>query len=136
MVTEQEIQSSPAKDINDLRSALAFLATKPGHLFSTKKPVDPNGELAGIYKKIEAGTPVAPPTRIGPAMMFENVKGYDMRVVVGMLASRERTALLLDSTVEGLPFTLLDALKHTIAPITIYSGPLRYRASTSSKSPH
>lgn len=119
MIPKQEIQVSPPNDINDLRSALAFLATKPGQLLSTKKLVDPNGELAGIYRKIGAGTPVAPPTRIGPAMVFENVKGYDMRVVVGMLASRERTALLLNSTVERLPFTLLDALNHTIAPVIV-----------------
>lgn len=114
-----KIQTSSAADINDLRSALAFLATQPGHLRSTQKCVDPNGEIAGIYRKIGAGTPVAPPTRIGPAMMFENVKGYDMRVLVGMLASRERTALLLNSHVERLPFTLLDALNHTIAPVTV-----------------
>ncbi len=39
MIPEQEIQASPAKDINDLRSALAFLSTKPGQLLSTKKLV-------------------------------------------------------------------------------------------------
>ena len=81
---------------------------------------DAHAELAGIYKRIGAGTPVAPPTRIGPAMLFENVKGYpDVRVLVGMLASRERTALLLGSTVDQLPFTLLRALDRRIAPMTV-----------------
>ena len=47
-----------------------------------------------MYKHVGAGTPVPPPTRIGPAMLFENVKGYGMPVVTGVLASRERTALL------------------------------------------
>ncbi|WP_155735260.1 UbiD family decarboxylase, partial [Acidithiobacillus ferrooxidans] len=57
---------------------------------------------------------------IGPAMLFENVKGYpDVRVLVGMLASRERTALLLGSTVDQLPFTLLRALDRRIAPMTV-----------------
>ena len=37
-------------------------------------------------------TPLAPPTRVGPAMLFENVKGYGMPVVAGVLASRLRTA--------------------------------------------
>ena len=37
MITEQEIQASPAKDINDLRSALAFLSTRPGQLLSTNE---------------------------------------------------------------------------------------------------
>lgn len=108
-----------AKDISDLRSALAFLATQPGQLISTSKLVDPHAELAGVYKQVGAGTPVVPPTRIGPAMIFEQVKGYDMRVVTGVLASRERTALLLDSSIGRLPFTLLEALKHPITPITV-----------------
>lgn len=119
MTPEPELQAASAAAINDLRSALALLATRPGQLLRSRQPVDPNGELAGIYRKIGAGTPVLPPTRIGPAMLFENVKGYDMRVVVGMLASRERTALLLNSSVERLPFSLLDALNHPLAPVTV-----------------
>jgi gallate decarboxylase subunit C len=112
-------RSTLAKDITDLRSALAYLATVPGQLLTTREPVDPHAELAGVYKLVGAGIPVAPPTKIGPAMLFERVKGYDMQVVTGILASRERTALLLNSTVERLPFDLLAALNHAIAPVVI-----------------
>jgi 4-hydroxy-3-polyprenylbenzoate decarboxylase len=108
-----------AEEITDLRSALAFLQTRPGHLLTTDEQVDPNAELAGVYKLIGAGTPVAPPTNVGPAMLFERVKGYAMRVVTGVLASRERTALLLNSSVDRLPFTLLDALNHATPPILV-----------------
>ena len=114
-------KSLTATEINDLRSALAFIEEIPGQLLTTAHPVDAKAEIAGIYRYIGAGTPVIPPTRTGPAMIFNNVKGYDMRVLVGMLASRQRTALLLDTTVEKLPFKLLDALNHTIAPITVSS---------------
>ena len=65
-----------ASDITDLRTALDFLAQTPGQLVSTKVEVDPYLELAGVYRRVGAGTPVAPPTKIGPAMLFENVKGY------------------------------------------------------------
>lgn len=106
-------------DIVDLRTALEFLASIPGQLISTRTPVDPVAELAGVYRHIGAGTPVAPPTRIGPAMLFESVKGYTMPVVTGVLASRQRTAMLLGSTVERLPFDLLEALNHPRTPITI-----------------
>ena len=109
----------PRADIVDLRTALAFLASIPGQLVSTREPVDPVAELAGVYKLVGAGTPLAPPTRIGPAMLFENVKGYDMPVVVGVLASRERTALLMNSTIERLPFDLLDALNHPRPPVIV-----------------
>ena len=106
-------------NVRDLRSALEFLATIPGQLVSTRAPVDPNAELAGVYKLVGAGTPLAPPTRTGPAMLFEKVKGFDMPVVVGILASRERTALLMNSTIERLPFDLLEALKHPCPPVTV-----------------
>ena len=106
-----------AADILDLRSALEFLASVPGQLVSTREPVDPVAELAAVYKLVGAGTPVAPPTRVGPAMLFENVKGYGMPVVTGILASRLRTALLMNSSIERLPFDLLDALNHPTAPV-------------------
>ncbi|MBS1877137.1 MAG: UbiD family decarboxylase [Acidobacteria bacterium] len=112
-----------ATAINDLRSALEFLAAIPGQLVSTKTPVDPMAELAGVYRRVGAGTPVAPPTRIGPAMLFESVKGYHVPVVTGILASRERTALLLGSSVERLPFHLLDAINHIQRPVVIENAP-------------
>ncbi|HOK46551.1 MAG TPA: UbiD family decarboxylase, partial [Bryobacteraceae bacterium] len=108
-----------AAEITDLRSALAFLASVPGQLVSTREPVDPVAELAGVYKRVGAGTPVAPPTRIGPAMLFENVKGYSIPVVVGVLASRLRTALLLNSSIDRLPFDLLEALNHPCPPVVV-----------------
>jgi 4-hydroxy-3-polyprenylbenzoate decarboxylase len=108
-----------AADIVDLRSALEFLASIPGQLAITRQSVDPQAELAGIYKRVGAGTPLAPPTRTGPALLFENVKGFNIPVVTGVLASRERTALLMGSTIERLPFDLLNALNHTCPPVTI-----------------
>ena len=108
-----------ASRIIDLRSALEFLATVPGQLLTTNEPVDPVAELAGVYRMVGAGSPVSPGSRTGPAMLFNSVKGYGMPVVTGILASRERTALLLNSSVDRLPFALLDALKHPSAPVTI-----------------
>ncbi len=106
-------------DVFDLRSALQLLESRPGQLIVTREPVDASAELAGVYKRVGAGTPVAPPTRIGPAMMFEQVKGFDVRVLTGVLASRERTAMLVNSSVERLPFDLLEALKNPVAPVSV-----------------
>lgn len=107
------------ESIVDLRSALAFLAAHPGQLISTREPVDPVAELAGVYRHIGAGTPVQPPTRVGPAMLFEKVKGFAVPVVVGVLASRKRTALLLGSREDRLAFDLLEALHHPRPPVTV-----------------
>ncbi len=82
--------------INDLRSALDLLKKVPGQYLETDHEVDPNGELTGVYRRVGAGGTVMRPTQIGPAMMFNNVKGYpDARVLVGLLASRERVSRLL-----------------------------------------
>lgn len=110
--------TAAAADITDLRTALDFLAHIPGQLVSTKVEVDPDMELAGVYRRVGSGTPTAPPTQVGPAMLFENVKGHNMRVVAGVLASRERTALLLGSSRERLMFDLLAALQRPIPPVT------------------
>jgi 4-hydroxy-3-polyprenylbenzoate decarboxylase len=57
-----------ASDIYDLRTALEFLSGIPGQLVATDVPVDPYLELAGVYRRVGSGTPVAPPTRVGPAL--------------------------------------------------------------------
>jgi len=108
-----------AFEVVDLRSAIRLLEATPGQLVKTDEPVDPHAELSGVYKLIGAGTPVVPPTRTGPSMLFERVKGYDgIQVIAGVLSSRERTALLMGSSSEGLPHLLLDALNNPIPPVS------------------
>jgi len=64
--------------VTDLRSALRRLDHYPGQLIETEHPTDPIGELAGVSGRIGAGGTVERPTRIGPAMMFNNVSGYPL----------------------------------------------------------
>jgi 4-hydroxy-3-polyprenylbenzoate decarboxylase len=121
--------------IFDLRSAIELLARSPGQLATVSVEADPRLEVAGLYRHVGAGTPAPPPTRIGPAMIFENVRGYPgTRMVAGVLASRERTALLLGTTKERLPFILTKALEHPLPPVagsglapcqeTVHQGPI------------
>jgi gallate decarboxylase subunit C len=113
-----EEQARAATQIHDLRSALEVLRAA-GQLVMTSAPADPYLEIAGIYKRVGAGTPVAPPTKLGPAMLFTNVSGFEMPVVTGVLASRERAAMLLGSTPTRLPWDLLAALEHPIPPLCV-----------------
>ncbi|PKN30175.1 MAG: 3,4-dihydroxybenzoate decarboxylase [Deltaproteobacteria bacterium HGW-Deltaproteobacteria-21] len=111
-----------ADQITDLRSAVELLGKAPNQLICSEEPVDADAELAGIYRHVGAGVPVMPPTRSGPAMLFKRVKGYDdIRVIAGVLANRERIALLLGCEKGRLPHALLDALKNPIKPV-ILSG--------------
>jgi len=106
--------------VYDLRSALELLKTVPGQLIATDTLVDPHAELSGVYRHVGAGGTVMRPTQIGPAMHFNHVKGHEeASVVIGVLASRERVALLLDTTSEKLGFLLNEAVSNPIAPVTI-----------------
>jgi len=112
------MDAAATTQVSDLRSALRLLENTPGQLLRTDHPVDANAELAGVYRHVGAGCPVAPPTKIGPAMLFQNIKGHPgARVVTGIMASRERVGLLLGTPAEKLGFKLLEAVDCPIQPV-------------------
>ena len=122
---------APRAAVNDLREGIELLKKHEGQFVSTAVEVDPHAELAGVYKKVGAGGTVARPTRVGPAMLFENVKGYDIPVVVGVLASRKRVAMFLDADERHLGKHMLDAMQHAVKPVVVDSAPCQevvYRA--------
>ncbi|MCI3270647.1 UbiD family decarboxylase [Streptomyces cylindrosporus] len=106
--------------VHDLRSALEVLAKHPGQLHTTNHPIDPMGELAGVYKRVGAGATVQRPTKLGPAMMFENVKGYPgARILVGLLASRQRVGMLLDCPPRELTQKFAQAVRNPLEPVFV-----------------
>jgi len=112
-----------AVDVHDLRSALAFLAQQEGQLLQTSVEVDPHAELSGVYRYVGAGGTVMRPTRLGPAMVFNAIKGYPgARVAIGLLADRKRVAMLLGTTVSRLGFRLCEALKHPVPPVLVQTA--------------
>ena len=53
-------------------------------------------------------------------MIFNNIKGHkDARVIIGLLASRDRVGMLLDCEPKKLGFLLNEAVKNPINPIII-----------------
>ncbi|WP_206035314.1 UbiD family decarboxylase [Gluconobacter kondonii] len=106
--------------IDDLRSAIDHISKVKGEYRETDHPVDPNAELAGVYRYIGAGGTVMRPTRVGPAMTFNSIKGYpDARILVGMMASRKRVSLLLGAPQRQLGLQLGRAVKHVIPPVIV-----------------
>ncbi|MDR1000087.1 MAG: UbiD family decarboxylase [Clostridiales bacterium] len=104
----------------DLRKAIDILKRCPGQYIETNEPVKCHAELSGVYRHIGAGGTVMRPTRLGPAMMFNRIDGYsDARVLIGLLASRQRVGLLLDTPPEKLGFLLKDAVLNPIDPVTV-----------------
>jgi len=105
---------------DDLRSALEYLKTFPGEVMQTDEPVDPMAELSGVYRHVGAGGTVMRPTKLGPALLFNSIKGHPgARVLIGLFASRERTARLLKTTPERIAFRLVEALEHPLDPVVV-----------------
>jgi gallate decarboxylase subunit C len=120
MVAYQFKKKGNHTDICDLRSAIKVLIESPGQIITTREQVDPDTELAAVYKQIGAGTTLPPPTKTGPAMLFENIKGFDdVRVIVGVLAKRERIALMMGCSVEELPRLLLASRNNPQKPVLV-----------------
>ena len=104
--------------VRDLRSALKLLESMPGQLIETDVEVDPMAELAGVYSYVGAGGTVKRPTKEGPAMIFNKVKGHpEAKVAIGLLASRKRVAALLDCQPEDLGKMLYESVANPIPPI-------------------
>jgi len=109
--------------VHDLRSALALLRTMPGQLIESDVEVNLEAELSGVYRYVGAGGTVKRPTREGPAMIFNNISGHPgARVAIGLLASRDRVARLLDCDPKQLGHLLCRAAANPIQPVTA-NGP-------------
>lgn len=114
-------QHMGSTQINSLRTALEFLKEQPGQLIATDVPVDPEAELSGVYRHVGAGGTVMRPTKIdGPAMVFNNVKGFpDASVAIGLMASRERVARMFGCRKEDLGHLVMKCAENPIDPVVM-----------------
>ena len=109
-------------DIRSLRDAVEYLKTVPGEYAETDVAVKPHAEISGIYRYVGAGGTVKRPTKKGPAVMFNNVEGHEgARVLIGLLASRERVGMMLNEKPERLGFLLNEAVQNPVQPAVVAS---------------
>lgn len=119
----REVAAAPKAAVKDLREGIELLKKMDGQFVSTSEEVDPKAELAGVYRKVGAGGTVQRPTQVGPAMLFEKVKGYDIPVIVGVLASRKRLAAFMGADEKHLGRHMLNAMHHAKDPVIVASAP-------------
>lgn len=101
---------------NDLREFLQFLE-EHGELLKTKKPVDVKFEISSYIRKTS--------DQRGPALFFENVKNFDMPVVGGIFATRERAFLALETSSQDYVHKFQNALDHLLAPKLVSNAPCK-----------
>lgn len=106
--------------INDLRSALEVLKEIPGQYLECNKEADPKCEITSIFHEIGCRGTTIRPTKIGPMLMFNKVKGYPgKKVAIGMFGDRERVAKLLETDKENLGRFYLDSMAKAMDPVEI-----------------
>ena len=105
---------------DDFRSYLKLLEEN-GELRREKMEVIPKFEIAAIHMKVQAEK--------GPALLFENVKGFNMPVLVNLLSSRRRLALALglpaDTNIETMNKTMADRMMNFVKPEIVSTGPCK-----------
>jgi hypothetical protein len=94
------------KAMKDLRD---FIATceKEGELHRIKAEVDWDLELSHICKVVEE--------KAGPAVLFENIKGYKSPVLTGAFATTKRLAIILG---KGTNLSMVELTKEWVAAAT------------------
>jgi len=92
-------------NLTDQRSALDF-CEREGELLAIEKEIDPVYEMASVAKSFDGG----------PALLFNNIRGYpDWRSVTNILGRKERVAKMFGTSPEALPQRILDAVKAPVA---------------------
>lgn len=99
----------------DLREYISLLEAR-GDLRRIRREVSPKFEIAAGIRKMS--------DLRGPALLFENVAGYDMPVVGGLFSTRRRALLALgvENHAEGNS-KFVNGLDHQIATTTVPTGP-------------
>ncbi|MGD9032237.1 MAG: UbiD family decarboxylase [Desulfobacteraceae bacterium] len=92
--------------------------TKEGGFVRIKKEVDTRYEIAAIVTKLERARRV-------PLLLFENVKGKNMPVVVNCYATRGRVARGFGILKEDLSNRVNEAYMNPIPPVEVSSAPVQ-----------
>ncbi len=106
---------------SDLRQFMAKLEAS-GKLHRIARPVDKDWEIAAVSRIAFQSIPE--PRR--PALLFENVKGFDIPVVLGVNgASRSIYCLSLECELSDVQKKWSEAELHPIPPVLVPGGPVQ-----------
>ncbi|UAJ65047.1 UbiD family decarboxylase [Candidatus Schneideria nysicola] len=121
---DQYLTSKSEEKEWDLQNSIELLNHIKNEIIYTNDSVNPILELSSIYRYIGAYGTIMRPTKSGPAILFNNIKDYPhIKILIGLLCSRQRIAHLFHTKKEQLAFLLKEALDNPIPPqITTEKG--------------
>lgn len=102
--------------LKDLRGFMNFLE-RENELIKIKKEVNTKFEIAAFIRKSSDIQ--------GPALLFENVKGYRMPVAGGIYATRKRIAMALGSNGKNVLKEYMKMEQNPINPKLVKDGPVK-----------
>jgi 4-hydroxy-3-polyprenylbenzoate decarboxylase/2,5-furandicarboxylate decarboxylase 1 len=98
----------------DMRQHLNYLG-EMGHLVQVEKEVDPRYEIAAYIRKTS--------DQDGPALLFEKVKGTNMRVAGALFATLRGAALSLQCKIEELNDRFINGVQNPVSAVMVPNGP-------------
>src|SRR5687768_16305705 len=99
-------------------------ATKKADLRDQIGLLEAQGELLRIRKQVDVRHVSGLIAQAESALLFENLRGYDMPLVGGLVRTRKRLALGLGATERNAAQRFQQALEHPIPPVTVPTGPV------------
>src|SRR5688572_16763116 len=103
----------------DLRTFIDELAkARPSDILVVAREVDPVFELTGVIAKLEQSGEF-------PAVLFRNVKGSSLPVLINLTASYERLALSLGSTIHEMVPEFAKRFAEPLAIREVSGGPVQ-----------
>ena len=103
-------------DIFDLRSALNFLRTHGEYVTHHDYQINSRFEVANHYIQNSAGVPASAVSREEKMILYKNVEGHAIPVLMGMFGSRKRNQLLLTGQSECHHYAFMQAMRKRIKP--------------------
>lgn len=105
--------------MSNLRTFLNFTReTTPDQFIEIEKEVDPRYEICAIQKKFEKKGEF-------PVLLFKNVKGSSMPVVIHVFGNRDRLALALGATTETLLDVYREREDNPLKPVEVSEAPVQ-----------
>lgn len=107
----------------DLRFCIQLLKSAD-RLLTIEREVDPKFELPAVMRAAE---------KLGSAILFNKVKGSELRVINNVLGSRDMLALLFETTSKQLAHEWIDRVSNPVEPELVSSGPVKEVIKTGSE---
>ncbi|PYG90233.1 4-hydroxy-3-polyprenylbenzoate decarboxylase [Ruminiclostridium sufflavum DSM 19573] len=118
------------EEIYDLRTALSLLNSSDEEIEIVERELSPVREIPSHYAAHGAGVPNAGNLKHGSPVIYSNVKGHSMPVLMGLFNSRAACAKMLGMDCEGVGKELSEYVVEGFQPVMVENPPCQENVIT------